>query len=343
VDVRGLDAWRARVAAKVHEGDPTTCVLKEYRVRAALVEHVGDKVRLKTEAGLIVNEPFENLCTLDRFYVWEQTDRRLSSIPDAGGGLSGFAAYVLWHIYVFFPFAGTWDWVLLLFLLAVLNRIGYLPYVWNAVRADMAALKTGEWRFPGWNMWFALWDLLTFVVLAWFLFQTSAGRTLLQNRVWLTRSASDPDAITLTVSFVLHLALFGFMIYVAVDPAVRKTKPFLSQEKSCPFPDRRPLSLWLGGGAFAMRNANGTTVESGGAPLYLFMFLLEMSAFNFIALCMLSEEGNPAFRSSARGAVWMLMFTIGALLLEAARMGFVWCQHKRTFGQNVEPARATDP
>jgi hypothetical protein len=51
----------------------------------------------------------------------------MQEIPDIGGGFAGFIARLLWHVYQYFPFEGTLDWVLLFILLAVLTRVGAMP------------------------------------------------------------------------------------------------------------------------------------------------------------------------------------------------------------------------
>ena len=61
----------------------------------------------------------------------------MQPIPDTGGGLSGFIAQGLWYVYRYFPFHGTWDWLLLFFLLAATVHVLFLPHLWKAVRADM--------------------------------------------------------------------------------------------------------------------------------------------------------------------------------------------------------------
>jgi hypothetical protein len=40
-------------------------------------------------------------------------------IPDTGGGLSGYITHFLWYLYRRFPFLGSWDWVFLILLLAI--------------------------------------------------------------------------------------------------------------------------------------------------------------------------------------------------------------------------------
>ena len=57
----------------------------------------------------------------------------MQEIPDTGGGLSGFIAWLLWQVYVYFPFEGTWDWLLLFIFLAVLTRVGAIPASWKVV------------------------------------------------------------------------------------------------------------------------------------------------------------------------------------------------------------------
>ena len=101
----------------------------------------------------------------------------MQEIPDTGGGLSGFIAWLLWRVYVYFPFEGTWDWLLLIIFLAVLARCIMIP-VWS--RMMKSAGRSNEDRILLLTFPF-LGDLLwPWLVIG--LFNTAAGRTFLEGR-----------------------------------------------------------------------------------------------------------------------------------------------------------------
>ena len=103
----------------------------------------------------------------------------MQQIPDTAGGLSGFIAWLLWQVYVYFPFEGTWDWLLLIVFLAVLTRCIMIPVWWRLVNR---AKQAGHSAAPRRTM-----DILTGIDFVWpwlviLLFNTAAGRTFLEGR-----------------------------------------------------------------------------------------------------------------------------------------------------------------
>ena len=130
----------------------------------------------------------------------------MQPIPDTGPGVSGFLAYLLWHVYRHFPFPGTWDWLLLIIALAALTRILFLPYLWRVARVDVARARMGATRMlRGWA-WQLLWDLNWLAILVWF-FATPAGATF-----WAGRELVRQDGIEMHVQLALwQTSLFVIM------------------------------------------------------------------------------------------------------------------------------------
>ena len=108
----------------------------------------------------------------------------MQEIPDTGGGPSGFVAWLLWRVYVYFPFEGTWDWLLLFILLAVLTRLGAMRSSWKLIKwmASRARAKRSEpvYALVLHNVFTQTGVMLFFV---WF-FSADVGRTFLVARTW---------------------------------------------------------------------------------------------------------------------------------------------------------------
>ena len=119
------------------------------------------------------------------------------SIPDVGGGFSGFLAHGLWHVYQYFPFEGTWDWLLLIIFLAVLARCIMIPVWWRLLdvakdhEGVTAIVILGDWFWP----WVVIW-----------LFNTAAGRTFLEGGSGQPLDVAGEAMYRF--SFVYHVAAF---------------------------------------------------------------------------------------------------------------------------------------
>ena len=243
-------------------------------------------------------------------------------IPDTGGGLSGFLAYALWHVYRYFPFSGTWDWLLLVFALAGLVRVLFLPYLWKGVRADMKIFSEGRVLSGSedsrQDVWPVLWDMACMWLLVWF-FHTPAGRTFLEGRAWLSAAPpSEVDRGLVWLSITAHAALT--VSFGGIGSAIEGKYKSLAPGRSQPYPDRSLLSLFCGGGAIVKRMQDGSLPVSAVFPPTWFDVLLIFLAhlcywyWSIVSLCV------------------MLSFTVAGLLTEAARMCFVYVLHKKTFG-----------
>ena len=113
------------------------------------------------------------------------------SIPETGGGISGFVAHGLWHIYRHFPSSGRYDYLLLFVFLMVLARVLPLPYVVKAMKRDVARKDIVEWVDARY-LWVSMFlDAVSIWVLVWF-FHTDAGRTFLVRRTCFGQELTAP-------------------------------------------------------------------------------------------------------------------------------------------------------
>ena len=133
------------------------------------------------------------------------------------GGLSGFLAYGLWHVYRLLPPLGGWDWLILFVMLSVLGRLLYLPFLWETVKVDAKARDNPE-DFRRSNF-AALWNLSWTWFWVWF-FQTTAGKTFLEHRVWLgAQSVADAAGSLLLISLMACAATWFLFQVVNRDGA----------------------------------------------------------------------------------------------------------------------------
>ena len=244
----------------------------------------------------------------------------MQPIPDTGGGLSGFLAHGLWHVYRFFPFEGTWDWLLLCFLLTAAIRLLFLPRLWSLVRTDMQTLAAGaschkgEALALGWS----LFDLASMWFLVW-LFHTRGGRTFLDGRTWfLSASPTEVDRLTFWTSLIVQsgIAVTGWRLYGLVVSGMQAFRV----ARSTPYPDRSLFSLYSGGGAFKFSPPVENAGPSTGGPNLAFAATVICLAHVFY------------WYWSVASLVIMLCFVITGVLSELVRMVFVYVHHKRMFG-----------
>ena len=74
----------------------------------------------------------------------------MQEIPDAGGGVAGFIAWLLWRVYVYFPFEGTWDWLVLFIFLAALTRVGAIPSSRKLIQWVTSGSLPWQTGWPSW-------------------------------------------------------------------------------------------------------------------------------------------------------------------------------------------------
>ena len=239
----------------------------------------------------------------------------MAVIPDTGGGLSGFIAHGLWKLYQYFPSSGRWDWLLLVFLLAVLVRVLYLPLLWKSVKADMDLLRQGK-AGASKALWMTvLWDVGSALFLAW-LFYTTAGRTFLAGRSGHPDTAATGMfwlSLVWSIAAIIGIGWIGMRIY----------KKDLAIGASCPEPytDRGLLSLFGGGGVFFIpgKEGKGGVVDDNVPPV------MSESIFFFLAYVFY-------WHWSVASVAIFSVFILSGVLTEIVRMIFVYILHKQVFG-----------
>ena len=124
----------------------------------------------------------------------------MQEIPETGGGLSGFIAWLLWGVYQYFPFEGTWDWLLLIVFLAVLARCIMVPVWWRLVERPGQSKADREGLFASLFLGDLLWPWLVI-----WLFNTHAGHTFLRGRSLQPLEVAEG---VYWLSLVYHVAAF---------------------------------------------------------------------------------------------------------------------------------------
>ena len=237
------------------------------------------------------------------------------AVPDTGGGLFGFIAFGLWHVYRNFPSSGRCDWLLLFCLLAALVYAVFWPLLWKAVAADMRILaeRRIEQEYQGVVPWF--WSVGCLSFLLWF-FHTTAGKTFFVSREWFGLGPlEEVNRPLFWISFVWHL-----LFYVAGSDArlefVEKKRRLLAAGKPQPSADRGLLNLYLGGGIFYTSQSK---ISCGWDYLIMIWFVIWVFHVFY-------------WYWSAASVILMLAVSSAAILNELIRMLFVYILHKRTFG-----------
>ncbi len=269
----------------------------------------------------------------------------MEPIPDTGGGIPGFVAYLLWHIYRFFPFQGTWDWLVLVVFLAFLIRLAHLPFLWRQVERDMQLLARREatrtFRRSAAKFCRRVGAPMLWVVLFVWLFGTSAGHTFSVGREfgpmrtnsagtepWLTAAFAVLLLVTLIVNFlVLSVALTEPRKYKCLSGTTPAPEPQAFRERTLP-------ALFFGGGIreYAKKDDSPTPLEpdvclGAEAPCcFLAMFVSAFLAGAVGAGRPLDTEQTPMML--ALPALYALTYS----LFEPVRMLFVYILHKRAFG-----------
>ena len=242
----------------------------------------------------------------------------MQTIPDTGGGLSGFIASLIWHVYRFFPSSSRWDWLLLFFALTLLGCALFWPYLWKTVSADMQLLAKGEHDGSNQELVLFLWGQVWLWILVWF-FYTDAGQTLLSGRRWFDSGApSEVSRILFWFSLVINFLVMVGLISLGVRLDDRSQR--LANGTTRPFAERSILNLYCGGGAFFFLADDGTK-ENWPVGIVIALFPL----INFILhICY--------WYWSAASILLMDTMLCTILLNELVRMTFVYILHKRTFG-----------
>ena len=186
----------------------------------------------------------------------------MEPIPDTGPGFSGFVADLVWHAYCYFPFEGTWDWLLLFILLAITVRAVHLPFLWKLVAVDMRAFATGS-ETPGqrlarhisrWGL--SVWCILCPIGIYLWIWASPAGQTFVLGRVSCTEVG---DGVTrVFVLSVLGLLLLwyvvsAFLVCSGLEGALKERNSAAGTLMAQPFSRRDLGSLYVGGGLYGAR------------------------------------------------------------------------------------------
>ena len=107
----------------------------------------------------------------------------MQEIPDTGGGLSGFIAWLLWQVYQYFPSQGRWDWLVLFVFLAVVTRSLALPSSWKLAQWLTSQGRVPDERIPAVYLHNLFAQTGVMFLFVWF-FSTDAGHTFLAGRTW---------------------------------------------------------------------------------------------------------------------------------------------------------------
>ena len=241
----------------------------------------------------------------------------MEQTPDTGGGFAGFLAAGLWHVYRFFPSSGRWDWLLLFSLLALVVYGLFWPHLWKAIQADMRILAERRVELPNQDVVVFLWSAVSLSALLWF-FHTPAGKTFLQGREWFaTGTPLDVGSRLFWFSFLFHLALFFSAHYLFLK--LNAFDETLTNGTPRPYTNRSLPCLFGGGGIFYRSKGNNRELHQ------------KVSMLGMISTLSIYLHLFYWYWSRA-SLILMLLFTAAAALNEAVRMGFVFVQHKRTFG-----------
>jgi len=244
----------------------------------------------------------------------------MATFLGSNGGQSNVLADLLWRAYMHFPLSGSWDWVLLFVSLSVVMRLLLLPFLWQAVAADVKLLEsrsTTATTLPRQAWVPAFWGLGSLGLFLWF-FQTSASWVFLDRREFLGLSGlHSPDSRVFLFSIVAIISLLGAVTQIddnilpgTYRVGFKATKPFAKRDLRC---------LQCGGGVF-VRITGGKPVALS-APVTGFWESLGVALLH---VCY--------WKWSIASVVLMHAFVLGSVVTEIFRLLFVYVLHKRTFG-----------
>ena len=242
----------------------------------------------------------------------------METTPDTGGGLSGFIANIIWYGYRYFPFAGSWDWLLLFFALALLGIAMFWPYLWKAVAADMRLLDEHDFDISNQEMALVLWGQVWQWLLVWF-FYTDAGKTLFDGRQWF--GSGSPAEVSRVLFWISLAANFLLTIGIGIlGTSIDERVTVSGGGRPAPYPDRGLLSLYKGGGIFYSREEDGTLKEETTGVMFILIPVINFVMHVFY------------WYWSAASILLMHTMLCAVILNEIVRMTFVYILHKRTFG-----------
>ncbi len=259
----------------------------------------------------------------------------MDPIPNTGGGISGFVAFLLWHVAAYLPFPRA-----LIFLLVLLIRVVHLPFLWRIVAHEMKVLacKNDTWRSEKrrltvyWTGWFVLSIVWCPLLVSFFV--TPAGQALIGKYHFFLTDVSEHPAVTgfffLGGILLLPGAMFALLrlessVGNTFDPNVRREGPL-------PFNGRRCLALFLGGGMYAtVSSTDGTRRMTCFGSTGLFW---EPAAYVYVPLVVFPFMAMMDLDTFPIGEFFAVQvaFLTTLFLMEGFRMSFVYVLHKRMFG-----------
>ncbi len=288
--------------------------------------------------------------------------------PDFGSGVLGFLAYLLWHIYRFFPFRDEWFGPALFAGLATAAfRISFWPFLWRVVRHDIRTLSSGKILGAAQHLFAFLVELAG--VALFFVFLTSFGRYFQSQPLTLPPGSDTTGGGLLTNScFAFHVGLLLALAVLLIVVSLRIQQ--FDGIRPNPYTDRRLVSLFGGGGVYFVYHW-GNKVDVAGVLVLTFFWFVGLPLLIVVWLVKVTKAGNdrqkakadsiwallptipPVAAASVVTATWLvelapeasldnptlpelhlwilLTVTLPWLLNEVARMVFVYIWHRRTF------------
>ncbi len=281
--------------------------------------------------------------------------------PPTHGGLSGFLAYVLWHLYQVFPFRGAWFGPVLFYggIIAAFY-VGAWPLLWRAVRRDMKALAARRKAIPAQHIAsvsiLLIGGIFTILCMSTYL-------DVLQLRRWHWARPDVEVRRIVGVAFLVSHVPAAIFLAVMFDNLSKRSVGFGSGVSE-PYGDRRLSILFSGGGSFfgsagrwitftlymvfffvlvlpiwMLRGADrGHGILPGREktdPVWEWPFLAALPLLfgciygTFFGVMRMSEPPP----GDTPPATWIVAISsLPWLLTEGARMAFVYVCHRRTFG-----------
>ncbi len=257
----------------------------------------------------------------------------MEQIPDTGGGLSGFFAYLIWHAYRYFPFEGRWGWLLLVAILALAVRVAHLPFLWRIVERQMQALSCVDDTWRKWlrrttriSICWIAWSVVCYLLLLAF-FGSFAGQTLLRGRQlgWELFPAID-DWLVSSLGLLALLIVALAIVTPRLSQVGHQRKSREIHEGPRPFRKRTLRNVFFGRGVFICRTDDAGSYVAVPGWIGLVVELLMYWTIPFVVIL----SGIPPVAEPVLLAL-TAAFAVSRLLTEIFRMGFVYVLHRQTF------------
>ncbi len=243
---------------------------------------------------------------------------------DFGVGPFAFLAYLLWQVYRWMPFSGTWYGETLFVVLAVtVFQVSFWPFLWKAVRRDITTLATGRVVGPAQHV---LVIGILFLGLIFFLVYFGPDGFLFGDGrlVEVPRLAPGSRRLVLASLLVVHLTAVCLLAAPIYFLCFKMRSIPLSE--AWPFRSRNLVSLYSGGGVFVSkrlwRNAEaeqllstlfGTTLcfFTGWPFVFLLLFARSLLWVNRKA----KGERDTAWFWPLPASFYFYLFSVGIVIL----------------------------